>query len=464
MKGGTSFERKVIMKRSITRKTSTLATLFFVFGAVPSANAADLRVPLDYPTIQAAVNAAHTNDMIKIAPGVYTGQVQIISKVITLIGQPGTILRATTNMSQFPGSLRPSIPIMAGRSSKVTLRGLTFEGERLAERFTGFGVLQGIYLQQSSANVEDCAFYGFRESTPGTKLASAIAVYNTQSNAPEVDLRVIRNTFADNYEGAYFIGSGSRTNINVTVENNTVVGPGPLKTADTIFGILIREGASGRIAGNTVSGYSYVGTGADFPVSIGILASSEANYPAFGIALPVMIERNTLRDNQIHIYLVKADKSIVRNNRFQGTALGIIPVGLAVTGKDLIITNNQFEEMEEGIRVGGSDPNFGDILGAAVNAQVTSNRFCQVATPITVQPRATLTQAGMLLCPFPPPTLALEEAVLLSWPGEDAGWVVESATSVDGPWIPSDATTFIQGGRHSIAEPSDNAHRFFRLH
>jgi len=164
----------------------------------------------------------------------------------------------------------------------------------------------------------------------------------------EVDLHLVGNTFADNYEGVYFIGSATKKSINVTVENNIVIGPGPLKTADTIFGILIREGTSGRIADNTISGYSYVGKGADFPVSLGILASNEANYPAFGIALPVIIEGNTLRDNQIHIYLVKADKSIVRNNRFRGTAPGIIPAGLAVTGRDLIIANNQFEDIEEG--------------------------------------------------------------------------------------------------------------------
>ena len=72
-------------------------------AAAAFATAADLNVPADYPTIQAAVNAAHTNDTIHIAPGVYTGQVQIISKTLTLIGQPGTILRATTNMPPFPG-------------------------------------------------------------------------------------------------------------------------------------------------------------------------------------------------------------------------------------------------------------------------------------------------------------------------------------------------------------------------
>src|SRR2546426_12424050 len=70
------------------------------------ATAAALNVPTTaYPTIQAAVNAAQTNDTIHIAPGVYTGQVQIISKQLTLIGQPGTILRATTNMSSPPDSM-----------------------------------------------------------------------------------------------------------------------------------------------------------------------------------------------------------------------------------------------------------------------------------------------------------------------------------------------------------------------
>jgi nitrous oxidase accessory protein NosD len=447
-----------------TRPKIIIATLFLGLAACVSATAADLRVPADYPTIQAAVNAAHTNDTIQIAPGVYTGQVQIISKAVTLIGQPGAILRATPNMSLFPGfSQRPSFPVIGIRSSKVTVRGLIFEGERLAQRFVDRGVLQGIFLQRSSATMEDCAFYGFRDSAAGPTLAGAIAVYNLEDNAAEVDLRLAGNTFADNYEGVLFIGSPSKKNINVIIENNTFVGPGPLETADTIFGILIREGAAARIASNTISGFSYVGKKADYPISAGILADSEANYPAFGVAQPIIIEGNTLRDNQIHIGLTKADNSIVRNNRFQGTAPGIIPAGVAVSGTNLTIANNLFEDMAEGIRLEGKDPTFGTILGVAVDAQVTSNRFCNVTTNVTVQPLASAVQAGTMLCPFPPPALAIAPAVLLSWPLEDDGWTVESATSVDGPWAASDATPFMQYGRHSIALPTDGAGRIFRL-
>jgi pectin methylesterase-like acyl-CoA thioesterase len=116
---------------SETRLIAAFAILPLGLAATTSAIAADLYVPAGYPTIQAAVNAAQTNDTIHIAPGVYTRQVEIFSKTLTLIGQPGTILRATTNMTSFAGS--SNSPIMEIRSSQVTVRGLTFEGERLAE-------------------------------------------------------------------------------------------------------------------------------------------------------------------------------------------------------------------------------------------------------------------------------------------------------------------------------------------
>ena len=86
-----------------------------------------------------------------------------------------------------------------------------------------------------------------------------------------------------------------------------------------------------------------------------------------------------------------------------------------------------------------------------------------MTTPINRQPPATATVTGTLLCPIPPPTLAIAPAVLLSWPGEEDGWTVESATSVDGPWAASDATPFMQYGRHSIAVPTGGEQRFFRL-
>lgn len=442
-------------------QAASLGTLALT-GLSGLTSAAEIRVPADHPTIQAAVNAANTNDSIHIAAGVYTGQVEITNGILTLIGQPGTILRATTNMTSHAGGV--NIPIMEIRSSQVTVRGLTFEGERLAERFVGPGDLLGIYLRSSSGIVENCAFYGFRESAPGSENAHAILIAAIGDG--EVNVRVAGCTFADNYGAILSWGLPDRRYINLTNENNIIIGPGPLTGDNNYAGIQIGEGVGGRIAGNTISGYSYVGTTAAFPISFGILAVNAANYPpSFGNLLPLIIEGNTLRDNQWHIALVKGDNSVVKDNRFQGTAPGVLPLGLAVSGTNVTIAENLFEDMPEGIRLLGDDPDFGTILGSAVNAQVTGNRFSDVALPINRQSMATATEQGNVTVtgPFPPPFLGITPAVLLTWAGIEEGYVVEAAPTLNGPWTLAEATPFMQDGQQSLSVPAGEGSRFFRL-
>ena len=346
------------------------------------------------------------------------------------------------------------------RSSDVTVRGLTFEGEHLAQRFVGPGDLLGIYLRSSSGNVENCAFYGFRESTPGPENAHAIMVAAIHDG--EVNARVANCTFADNYGAIFCWGLADRKYINVTIENNIILGPEPLTGDNSYAGVQIGEGVGGRIANNTISGYSYVGTTADFPIAFGILAVNQANFPPeFGNLLPLTIEGNTLRDNQWHSALVKGDNSVVSNNRFQGTAPGIRPVGLAVSGTNVTIANNWSENMEEGIRLEGNDPDYGTLLGIAVNAQVTSNRFCNVTTNINLQPLASDTETGTLLCPTP--TLAIANAVILSWPNYADGWTLESAPDPLGPWTGLNAAPSVQDGQYVFAVKTTGQQGFFRL-
>ena len=444
------------------RPNGTFTNLILAFATAASVIAADLKVPTDYATIQAAVNAASDGDVIRIAPGVYKEQVQIISKTLTLVGQPGTILRATDAMSSPQDSM--NFPIIFIRFSQVTLRGLTFEGERLAERFVGEGQLLGIALRESGGNVENCAFYGFRESTPGLEGAMAIFVFKSEDPLVVVNVRVVGSTFADNYRGIYLVGTPTNQSINVTIENSTFIGPGPLDTQDNNYAcIAIGEGVFARITGNTISGFSYGGTTAAFPIGFGILVDNESNWPEFGVAGPVEIEGNTFRDNQVHIGLVKANGSIVRNNHVQGTAPGILPLGLAVTGTNVTIANNQFENMPEGIRLLGNDPDYGTLLGLTINAQVTSNRFCNVTTPINLEPLATATETGTLTNSCSTNALIIAPAALVSWPVEQDAWTLESATNVVGPWTPSAATSFLQSGTRNVAVPTDGHSQFFRL-
>lgn len=453
-----------------TRLKAGIAILLVALVAGASATAADLQVPADYPTIQAAVDAASDGDTIYIASGVYTEQARITSKRLTMFGQPGTILRATEQMvpfvSPFPGVTYVGVQVMLIELSDVTVRGLTFEGERLAERFVGDGALAGLYFIRSSGNVENCAFYGFRESTPGPEFAGPL--YFRTFEDDDVTVRVAGCTFADNYQGIFLGGGRIRKNITATIENNTIIGLGPMITDYNYSGIEIAPGVGGRIAGNTISGFSYVGTApiSGFPISFGILASDN---PVFSTLPSLVIEGNTLRDNQIHVSLGKANGSVIRNNRFQGTAPGILPLGVAVSGTNVTIANNQFENIPEGIRLLGEHPlqdplpNLGDTLGFAIDAQITSNRFCNVATPVNRQSPATATETGTLTNSCASPPLVIVPAVLVSWPGDEDGWTVESASNVAGPWMPSTATPFTQDGRHNIAVPTEGKSQFFRL-
>src|SRR5262245_50998501 len=62
-----------------------------LFAAVASASASTLRVPADFPTIQAAVNSAVSGtDTILVDPGVYTEAVQCGTKSVQLISSGGS--------------------------------------------------------------------------------------------------------------------------------------------------------------------------------------------------------------------------------------------------------------------------------------------------------------------------------------------------------------------------------------
>ncbi|HAB15852.1 MAG TPA: hypothetical protein DCE44_05315, partial [Verrucomicrobiales bacterium] len=206
-----------------TRPIALVAILFLGLASANLATAADLKVPADHPTIQAAVNAASDGDTIHIASGVYTNQVRITSKKLTLIGQPGAILRATKQMvtfvSPFPGVTYVGVQVMLIELSDVTLQGLTFEGERLAESFVGEGPLLGIFFSRSGGEVESCKFYGFRDSTLGPEDASPIWVRTFEDD--DVTVRVAGCTFADSYGAIFLRGGPIRQNITAVIENNT---------------------------------------------------------------------------------------------------------------------------------------------------------------------------------------------------------------------------------------------------
>jgi predicted outer membrane repeat protein len=96
-------------------------------AATPAADAATRRVPIDYPTIQAALNAAVNGDVVVIEPGVYTEHLVFPPRGITLRSDSGnpldTILDGGSPTPDSPGP--PLIFVIPNGSREQVIEGIT---------------------------------------------------------------------------------------------------------------------------------------------------------------------------------------------------------------------------------------------------------------------------------------------------------------------------------------------------
>ena len=104
---------------------------------------------------------------------------------------------------------------------------------------------------------------------------------------------------------------------------------------------------------------------------------------------PIRFEGNILRDNQLHMTLLRVDGSSLVNNSFEGTAPGVRPTGLMFSGDNVQVAANRFSDMPLGVLLLGDDPDFGTYLGLATNAKLLGNQFCRVTEPILSEPLVT---------------------------------------------------------------------------
>jgi len=473
------------MKQSVLiRSKVAVAALAFVLDSGLDGSAAVLHVPANYSTIQAAVDAAASGDLIQIAPGVYTNQVVISYKNLTLSGSPGTVLRATASLQQslisVAGTNAHGVPLLGFFKSDVVVSGLTLEGERLADSQSGD--LFGIWFVAASGSVKDCRITGFRGSRLGTETSGwgvGIGTVNPHGyGVGPVNIQVLRSTLADNIISIQLIGDvpppppypptwfANLVSTTFAVNDNTIVGNGSDATGQQA-GIRIWAGAGGEVLRNTISGHAAVGTtdpSARF--SFGILADDAIDFDPVNMTplaalQPVRYEGNIFRNNQIDLMLFRGDGSTIMNNSFEGPALGHRPTGLGFSGDSVLVGTNRFSDLETGILLfGNDDPEFGGYLGAASNATLVANGFCNVATNLTTELQATYTEQGTLTCPSP---ILDIRAVQLSWPFSYTGYSVEAAPAADGPWSALDATPFQQDEENRVVVPAETDQQFFRL-
>jgi hypothetical protein len=386
--------------RIITSRSDLLGLAFFI-ASDACGFAGVVRVPADFASIQAAVNAAQNGDTVLIAPGVYPGQLVILNKSLSLIGSPGAIIRAVPGMSIFglPGVPGGRVSLLGIWSSRVDLSGLTFDGNRSGDSQNGD--FDGVWYLSSGGRVENCHFMGFRGATLASSFADAVFALNpVGAGTAAVNVQVLHNTFADNFTSIAVNGDAplpggppfDPTVIRTTfaVNDNIITGNGP-DASGVQRGIVILNGSSGEVRRNLITDHAYTGVG-DF--SEGILAFDGED---FGIAplaplQRVVYEGNVFRNNQFHLAMLLGDGSLIINNSFEGTPPGNRPFGIGLSGKNVLVAGNRFKNLETAVLLFGDDPDFGTYLGLAADTKIVSNGFCHVTEPIASEPLATGTK------------------------------------------------------------------------
>jgi len=211
----------------------------------------DIIVPIDFPTIQKAIDAANEDDIIKVLPGTYTEQLSI-AKSVTIIGSgaKSTIIGAPLPLEDLDTNVigRPYI-VEVNNQTEVTIKGFTIKGleDATCDILFGVTVLGDATLNLDSAIVRDCTFAGI---VVGISLTSG----NSQTGHA-----TITNTVITDYQkfGAYADGSGST----LTMSYNKIVGSNyeafdtdEIEISPNLIGIYFTNDAKATITHNEVSG------------------------------------------------------------------------------------------------------------------------------------------------------------------------------------------------------------------
>ncbi len=153
-------ERKLVMRIQLT-----IISLTIGFAGV--ANADNLEVPSDYPTIQSAIDVALNGDVVRVSPGNYFESIDFLGKPIAVIGIGGA---EVTGIKAPPNSKLPTVTFSSKESNGTLLSGFKIGGGYggpLQDSVFGPCIVgAGVYCYEAQPRVESCQFLGNRVDGP----------------------------------------------------------------------------------------------------------------------------------------------------------------------------------------------------------------------------------------------------------------------------------------------------------
>jgi hypothetical protein len=228
--------------------------------------------PLQYTTIQSAVNAAQAGDQVQVCPGTWQEEV-VIATSITLTNVPSMAIPtiafpaggAVANGTSLSGHSDASqiLVLTSSGANKVNIKNLIVDGSGNNVMSCGGPNPIGIHYQNAGGSITSTTVENqlLPSGYQGCQLGLGIYVENQTTGTPALIItdNTVTNFDKNGITTEYKAATG-------TISNNTVTGLGPT-TVIAQNGIQVSYGASGTVKGNTVSNLIYSPT----PESSGIL-------------------------------------------------------------------------------------------------------------------------------------------------------------------------------------------------
>lgn len=198
------------------RRWCAVSFVAVVFGVGSVAHAETLRVPQDFPTIQAAVDAAHSGAKIVVGPGQYYENVSI-AKAVELVSVAGPA------QTVIDGRQLGAVIVAVGTGAEeVIIEGFTLtNGLHTFQMLNGPGAGQGggMYLESVDATVRGNVIRG-NTGCLGTGLTTFFATATIESNQI-IDNRQDPSCFGAQGGGIFFRGDGAHASV---IASNLIAG------------------------------------------------------------------------------------------------------------------------------------------------------------------------------------------------------------------------------------------------
>lgn len=203
-------------------------------------------VPVDFPNIQSAIDAAPDDTVISVGPGTYNESIDFLGKALvvqSLDGPEATIIKAVTG--------KPVVSFINGEVDTSKLKGFTLTGGSGA-RFSTQSYGGGIYIEFGSPWIE-----GNIITTNSATFGGGIAVYGGDIGPTITGNRIEKNTSSGDGGGIYFVSDASGIVTNNWINDNKVsltTGRGGAVYMVESYPALYNNLMVGNVAGSTGSG------------------------------------------------------------------------------------------------------------------------------------------------------------------------------------------------------------------